>query len=424
MSEAPRGDGVAHENRDGDDVPERRAASAAREDDTVPVAPASASENPDALDERDELSGQRMVNIEPGSGEGDDELALRRLFQDAVGGLEPSHGSLEHLRRAVPARRARKRQAIVGAAAAAVLIGTAVPAFVHVASSGGLSAANPVNAGHGEQSQGGTGTETGVEGGQSSKAPAAGVSPSPDGTDGASGKPQRPGDGSSGDGSHQTAGADPGSAPRCTADQLGVAGGGAGGADAEGKVYGTFRIANVSGRTCVVDGAGLVGFEARGAADPGRITVLRHTSGDGSGLPDPSQESSAIALKPSGSYEVKFVWVPSDSCPTTGGTPTPTPTTPTEPPATPDPTPTPTQPRPTDDPTSGAGGTDTGGSGTGTEAGTDTGMAPQLLGEDGAPADGSIVVTHTAEPGGPTASAVIPNACAGTLYRTGALPSS
>ncbi|MCZ0980185.1 hypothetical protein O1L60_17650 [Streptomyces diastatochromogenes] len=106
MSEAPGGDGVAHENRDGDDAPERHAVEA----------DGAAPETPDALDERDEPTGQRMVKIEPGTGDGDDELALRRLFQDAVSGLEPSHGSLEHLRRAVPARRARKRQALVGAA--------------------------------------------------------------------------------------------------------------------------------------------------------------------------------------------------------------------------------------------------------------------------------------------------------------------
>ncbi|MGW4705839.1 hypothetical protein ACWEP1_36530, partial [Streptomyces sp. NPDC004285] len=165
MSQAPGGDDVAHENRDGDDVPETHATETAGETagateplvtpEVTPgaapgVTPEAASavgaapEEPDApderdeRDERDELSGQRMVKIEPGPGEGGDELALRRLFQDAVGDLEPSLGSLEHLRRAVPARRARKRQAIVGAAAAAVLIGTAVPAFVHVAASGGL----------------------------------------------------------------------------------------------------------------------------------------------------------------------------------------------------------------------------------------------------------------------------------------------
>ncbi|APE22470.1 MULTISPECIES: hypothetical protein [Streptomyces] len=377
----------------------------------------------DARDERDDLSGQRMVNIEPnpGEGDGDDELALRLLFQNAVSGLEPSHGSLEHLRRAVPARRARKRQAVVGAAAAAVLIGTAVPAFVHVASSGGVSAAgNPVNAGHGEEAQGGTGTETGIEGGQSPDGPANTGAPSQGAAEGSAGKPQRPGPGISGTGPRATAGAGDGSVPRCEAGQLGVSGAHVGGADGEGKVHGAFRIANVSGRDCVVDGSGVVSFEARGAADPARISVIRHTSGDGgSGLPDPSQESSALVLKPNGSYEVKFVWVPSDTCPTTGTTPTPTPTPTSDPPTTPPVTPTPTGGTGNPDPT-GTGGTVPGGS----EAGADSGAAPQLLRRDGGTADGSVVVSHVAEPGGPSASATIPNACAGTLYRTGVLAGS
>ncbi|MFH8621359.1 hypothetical protein ACH4A8_05540 [Streptomyces vietnamensis] len=420
MSEAPGGDGVAHENRDGDDVPERHAAETAREDGDA------GEKQPDALDVRDELSGQRMVKIEPGPGEGDDELALRRLFQDAVAGMEPSPGSLEHLRRAVPARRARKRQAVVGAAAAAVLIGTAVPAFVHVAASGGVSAAHPVNAGHGEQAQGGTGTETGIEGGKSSTAPAGTVSPSPGAADGTSGKPPRPGADASGGDPRATLGAGPDSAPRCAADQLVVTREGAEGADTEGKVHGTFRIANASGQNCAVADAGVVGFEARGAADPALISVVRHTAGDGgSGLPDPSQEASALVLKPKGSYEVKFVWVPSETCPTTGTTPTPTPTTPTEPPVTPTPTATSSGGTGNPDPSA---STDSGGTGTGPGAGTGSeegaGAAPQLVHEDGAPADGSVVVNHTAAPGGPTASAVIPNACAGTIYRTGVLSAS
>ncbi|MFF3759411.1 hypothetical protein [Streptomyces sp. NPDC002185] len=472
MTQAPGGDGVAHEHRDGDDAPESHAAetaagepreaaagkageagpeSAAGESrEAGPGAKAEAGpevasgvapeagpgaacgagavpDKPDALDERDELSGQRMVKIEHGPGAGDDELALRRLFQNTVGDLEPARGSLEHLRRAVPARRARKRQAVVGAAAAAVLIGTAVPAFVHVAASGGLSAANPVNAGHGEQAQGGTGTETGIEGGHSSTAPASSVSPSPEGADGTSGKPERPGGGASGDGPRATLGGDPGSTPRCTPGQLGVGAAQAGGTEADGKVYGTFRIANVSGQDCLVDGAGLVGFEARGAADPGRISVARHTSGDeGGGLPDPSQEASSLVLKPSASYEVRFVWVPSETCPTTGGTPTPTPTTPPEPTATPpEPTATPTGGTSSPDPST---GTDSGGTGTGPGpeqgAGADSGAAPQLLRADGGTAEGSVVISHTAEPGGPTASAVVPNACAGTIYRTGVLATS
>ncbi|MFF1507282.1 hypothetical protein [Streptomyces sp. NPDC058326] len=382
----------------------------------------------DAREERDDLSGQRMVNIEPGDGEGDEELALRRLFQSAVSGLEPSADSLDHLRRAVPARRARKRQAVVGAAAAAVLIGTAVPAFVHVAASGGVSAAgSPVNAGHGEEAQGGTGTETGIEGGQSASPPASSVSPSQGTAEGSEGKPQRPGPGVSGTGPGETRGADTGSLPRCGAEQLGVSSAQAGGPDGEGKVHGAFRIANVSGQDCVVDGSGIVSFEARGAADPARISVVRHTAGDGgSGLPDPSQESSPLVLKASGSYEVKFVWVPSETCPTTGTTPTPTPTQPSEPPTTPPPTAPPTGGTADPDPSEGAGSGGTGtGPGTGTEAGTgaDTGAAPQLLREDG-PADGSVLVSHVAEPGGPSASATIPDACAGTIYRTGVLDAS
>ncbi|MFF5919191.1 hypothetical protein ACFY8C_12655 [Streptomyces flavochromogenes] len=381
----------------------------------------------DVPDERDDLSGQRMVNIEPGPGEGDgdDELALRRLFQSTVSGLEPSVGSLEHLRRAVPARRARKRQAVVGAAAAAVLIGTAVPAFVHVASSGGISAAgNPVNAGHGEDAQGGTGAETGVEGGQSAAPPASTVSPSQGAAEGSAGKPQRPGPGVSST-SRQEAEAHAGAFPACTAEQLGVSSAGAGGPDGEGKVHGTFRIANISDRACVVEGGGVVGFEARGAADPSRISVIRHTSGDGgSGLPDPSQEYSSLALKPNASYEVKFVWVPSETCSTTPATPTPTVQPPTEPPTTPPTTDTPTNGTGTPDPSEGTGsggsGTDPG---TGPEAGAGAGAAPQLLHEDG-PADGSVLVSHVAEPGGPAASATISNACAGTIYRTGVLAGS
>ncbi|MFF8834253.1 hypothetical protein [Streptomyces sp. NPDC015130] len=407
----------------------------------------------DARDERDDLSGRRMLNIEPDSepgsesdpepdpgtdpksgggpgGELGDELALRRLLQGAVAGLEPTAGSLDHLRRAVPARRARKRQAVVGAAAAAVLIGTAVPAFVHVAGSGGITAANPVNAGHGQDAQGGTGAETGVEGGKTSQSPASHVSPSQGAVDGATGKPQQPGSGTSTQGPQITQDPVPGDSPKCEPGQLGVSSTQTSGPDGSGSVYGTFRVANVSGKSCVVDGSGIVSFEARGAADPSRISVVRHTAGDGSGLPDPAQEATVLLLKPSGSYEVRFAWLPSETCPTTGGTPTtePTPTAPTTEPTPTEPTPTvppttvppttapPTTEPATQDPGGGTGGTDTG---TGTEA--EGGVAPQLLRADGGPADGSVSVSHTAEPGGPVAVATVPNACAGTIYRTGIL---
>lgn len=404
--------------------------------------------------ERDDLSGHRMLNIEPGrSGEagdgadglpgggvaggvpdGDDEPALRRLLQGAVAGLEPSSGALEHLRRAVPARRARKRQAVVGAAAAAVLIGTAVPAFVHVASSEGVTAANPVNAGHGEQAQGGTGTETGVEGGgRTSETPASSASPSQGVSAGATG-PRQP---TFAGGTTVSAGASlpPGSAPRCAAGQLGVGAAEAGAPGADGAVYGTFRIANVSARACVVDGGGGIGFEARGAADPARISVVRHTAGDpAGGLPDPAREVTSLLLEPNGSYEVRFAWIPSDTCPTTGPTEPPT-SPPTEPPTTPPPTATPSTGTGGTEPTSGTGdggtgdtGTGSGGTGSGasgdTGTGTDAeGTSPQLLRAD-TPAEGSVALTHTPAPAAPPATVTVPHACAGTVYRTGLLPSA
>ncbi|GAA3393960.1 hypothetical protein [Streptomyces roseoviridis] len=348
-----------------------------------------------------------MVNEAPGDAPENgtpDELALRRLFQGAVAGLEPSEGALDHLRRAVPARRARKRQAVVGMAAAIVLVGTAVPALVHVASSGGISADQPVNAGHGEQAQGGTGTETGIEGGQKSAGPPSGTAEPSEGEAEGAGRPTAPSDGpgGGGDGGSTAPSGSSDERPVCAADQLAVSSATTGAPDSTGKVYGTFRIANVSGRDCRVGGDGRFGFEARGAADQSKITVVEHTPGDAaSGLPDPSQESPSLLLTPDNAYEVRFAWVPSETCPTTGPNPTPTPT-------------------PTPDGGSPSSGGATGSTGTSPDDGT----VSTQLGTDGTPADGSIEVTHTADPGSPVAAATIPNACAGTLYRTGVLDAS
>ncbi|MFF9915092.1 hypothetical protein [Streptomyces sp. NPDC013457] len=340
---------------------------------------------------------------------GGDELALRRLLHGAVADLEPTDGALDHLRRAVPARRTRKRQAVVGFAAAAVLLGTAVPAFVHVAGSGGITADQAVNAGHGEQAQGGTGSETGVETGGNGGGAPTGTTPPSQGAEG----------GASEDGANESAGSGSqspsGSSPVCDAAQLAVSSAQAGGPDAEGKVYGTFRVSNVSGKECVVSGDGSVGFQALGAADPARISVVAHTAGDAaSGLPDPSQTSSTLLLKPDGAYEVKFAWVPAETCPATGTPPDPEPTPDPEPSPSVDPTPSPTKDG--EGQTSGASGS------TGNGDSVD-GAAPQFR-VDGTPADGSVAISHTAEPGSPQAATTIPNACAGTIYRTGVLDAS
>jgi len=326
---------------------------------------------------------------------GSDELALRRLLHQAVEEIEPTDGTLDHLRRAVPARRARKRQAVVGMAAAALFIGTAVPALIHVSNSTG-SNADPSIAANASQTQGGAneGKQAGAGGGSGGSSGKDNDKDKGDKTD----KPDK-GNGSSG----STAGAQPSASaanvPACTSLQLGSASGSAGSPDAGGAVYGTFRVTNVSAASCTVSGDGSVALAAQGAASQSAIGTALHATGDAAaGLPDQSTYAAALVLQPGSAYEVEFAWVPSSTCPTTGdsggGEPSP------------DPTPT----------------GSTGDSGGTASEGT-SGVGSQLMREDGV-ADGSVLVSYSAEGGGPTVSATVSNACAGTVYRTGVLGGS
>ncbi|MCX4408241.1 hypothetical protein OOK47_27130 [Streptomyces sp. NBC_00268] len=328
-------------------------------------------------------------------GFGSDELALRRLLHQAVEEIEPTDGTLEHLRRAVPARRARKRQAIVGMAAAALFIGTAVPALVHVSNASGANA-DPSIAGNSSQAQGGTSQGKDPDGGESSAGGTSGTSKDT----GKGGKPGKPDKGKGTSTGSATGGPDPSAsaviAPPCGPAQLGGATSTVGSPDATGAVYGSFTLSNISATSCTVSGAGTVGFLAQGAADSAKISVATHVAGDAAtGLPDPSTEVASVVLKPSTSYVVKFAWVPSETCPTIGGQPTPTPTA-------------------TESATPGGTVGDAGGTGTST----------QLMTEDGGVADGSVSVSYTAGTGSATASTTVPNACAGTVYRTGMLSAS
>ncbi|NEB38050.1 hypothetical protein [Streptomyces sp. SID14515] len=329
-----------------------------------------------------------------------DEVALRRMLQGAVRDITPSEGTLDHLHRAVPARRARRRQAVVGAAAAALLIGTAVPAFVHVATSDGQSTARPAIAGHGEQAQGGNGDESGPE--EPGRRTAEPTERESEGGVGEADPDPSPSEGRGSDPEGAVKGEEPdspsvdfASLPVCDPSQLGVASAGTDAPGADGTVYGSFKIANVSAKECTVSSNGTVGFTALGAADPLKIGVVQHAAGDAApGLPDPSQEPGTVLLKPTMAYEVKFAWVPTDTCPTTGPSPTPTPSA------------------------DGAGGS----VGEGTDQ---SGVEAQSLQEDGGgTAEGSVAVTHTPETGAPTAETKIPNACSGTIYRTGVLAAS
>ncbi|MCX4549930.1 hypothetical protein OG204_17050 [Streptomyces sp. NBC_01387] len=350
-------------------------------------------------------AGNGMPNEGPDNavdGLDEDELALRRLMRGAVQDLTPSEDALDHLRRAVPARRARRRQVVVGSAAAALLVCTAIPAFIHVAASGGGVEKHAAVAGPGHHTPGSKGSGPDDDDGSPRKKGTASGGDGEKDKDGAKGRTQGSGTDSD-DGTKGGTKGPPNRAladlPTCTAGQLGISHAATGSPDADGTVYGTFRVSNVSDSQCAVSDAGTVNFQALGAADAARITVVDHTAGDAAnGLPDPSQETTGLVLDPSQAYEVKFAWVPAETCPTGNTSPTPT-------------------------PTGGGGGTSgsTSGGSVPSSGNTASGVGPQLAREDGGTSDGSVAVVHEAEPGVPAAEATIPNACAGTIYRTGLL---
>ncbi|MEV1062639.1 hypothetical protein [Streptomyces sp. NPDC050263] len=326
-----------------------------------------------------------------------DELALRRMLHDVVQEMEPRDGTLDHLRRAVPVRRARKRQAAVGMAAAALFLGTAVPAVLHVSNAGG-SEANPSIAGQASQAQGGVDQGKNPDGGSSGKVgDSAGKTGDQGKGGGADPGQDKESAGTASNGADSSTSATAASAAVCESAQLTAADPAVDVADSAGIVYGTFRVQNSSDATCTVGGAVSVTYDAQGAADAAKITVLEHASGDAAaGLPDPSLYVSRHLLAPGSAYEVKFAWVPSpENCSTTGGGDSGGTTSPS--------------PTPTDQ--------------TGASGETTSGASTQLVTEDGT-ADGSVVVTYTADGGSPTVSATVSGACAGTLYRTGVLASS
>jgi hypothetical protein len=286
-------------------------------------------------------------------------------------------------------------------AAAALFIGTAIPALVHVSNATG-SNADPSIAGQASQAQGGTTQGKGPDGGTTGS-----VGSSATSEDKGKGGDKDEEDKGKGATSGATGGANPTasaqSAPACTAEQLGGATATAGAPDSTGTVYGSFRVTNVSTTPCTVSSGGTVSALAQGAADAAKISVVNHVAGDpATALPDPSHDVSSLVVKPGAAYELKFAWVPSETCPTTGsggtgGTGGPSP-----------------DPTPSDTASASSGGTATDGS---------SGTSPQMVMEEGV-ADGSVAVSHTPETGAATSTTTISNACAGTLYRTGLLPQS
>ncbi|MEU1617238.1 hypothetical protein ABZ479_07995 [Streptomyces sp. NPDC005722] len=312
-----------------------------------------------------------------------DELALRRLMRDAVSGIQPGHETLEHLRRAVPARRAHRRQLLAGTAAACLLALVAVPAALHAANISGSTQAGTANASSAQDTGGTNGEPDGPDADAGTPSPSEGdgrPDADPTRTGGSQGQ-VTPGSSGPADPSDTLAA----NAPLCTTGDLGNASGYAGAADVSGRVSGWFQVGNVSKGSCTVDGGGSVGFAAQGAAEAARISVVDHTANDGTTLPD--SLGKALILKPGQSYRVEFTWVPAAGGP--GG-------------CTPPSSPTPTATA-TDSPTGEASAPPAGENGTG-----QTGPA-------------AVVLSHTPEAGAPVVNATIDGACAGTVYKTGAV---
>lgn len=334
-----------------------------------------------------------------------DEQTLRRLLQGAVEDIEPAEGTLEHLQRAVPARRTRRRQAVAGAVAAVVLGATALPALIHAATTADTTDDHQANAASSHQRPHG-----GTEGEHGRGVPAPGPpnpSASPDAVrrdghrkeedeaqrkDGSTAGPK---------GSASVPGSDlpptlSATSPTCDRNQLGKGSGVVGTPDGNGRVYGTFRVVNVSGSVCTVAGEGMVAAHSAGGSENSRITVVNHTAGDAAtGLPDPATEPSRVILQPGQAYEIRFAFVPAadggpSGCAKQGITP-PTPAS------------------------------DSGSASAAPPAGAAEKSQVQGVSSPTQPPSG-VVLSHTPDVGEPKAAdATLPDACAGTVYRTGAL---
>lgn len=319
-------------------------------------------------------------------GETADEAALRSLMHDAVRDLHASPDALDHLRRAIPVRRQRRLQATLGAAAAVVLVGMAVPTVIHVADRTGGAHTSPA----GMSSSAVTPDTNGVTHPGSDSGPSGQASPRP-------GTPRHPvGGGPSGLPVSPTSGLP---APACTGDQLGQGTSQIDAPDSDGRVYGWFRVANVSTAACTVPGPGVVQAVAEGAADQAQTEVVDHTPGDAaSGLPQTTDDP--VALAPGQDYEIAFAFVPAG--PNGGCTAPPT---------------TPASPTPTATATVSGGTTANGGSGPSGGAVQPNDDPPAT-----APSTG-IALDHTPATGTPVVTGpVIQGACAGTVYTTGVLP--
>ncbi|MEV7023224.1 hypothetical protein AB0O00_13845, partial [Kitasatospora sp. NPDC093558] len=209
--------------------------------------------------------------------------------------------------------------------------------------------------------------------------------------------------------------------PLCTRGDLGQGAAQVGSADADGRIYGWFAVTNVSGRTCRLGGPGAVAVTAVTGTDRSRIRVTDHVAGDpATGLP--LADTDPPVLAPQAGYRVPFAWIPDPVCPTSGqGTATPAPTGGT---GTNQASLTTQAPAASGAPASGASAAPTSNpqvtaspSAGPTTAPTPTSSPTPNPTVSSPP---SATIAHTPAPGSPSAAtALLPGACAGTVYRGG-----
>ncbi|WP_316522627.1 hypothetical protein [Kitasatospora brasiliensis] len=243
-----------------------------------------------------------------------EERALRELMHGAVSGIQPSAGGLPRIRRAVPRRRAARRGAWTGAAALAFVVAIGLPVLhegEHLGLSGGPGSADAKSPAAGSPS-GAAGTFGDGPAAHPDPSGTGAVTPPP-GTAAAS---HAPGAGAThtegGQASTGAAGAGD-VVPLCTRTDLGEGAAQVGTADGAGRIYGSFTVYNVSGRSCRLGGPGSVAVTAVSGGDRGRIRTADHAPGDPAvGLPTMDAEPPVLA--PRAGYRVPFAWVPDQTC--------------------------------------------------------------------------------------------------------------
>lgn len=240
-----------------------------------------------------------------------EEQALRELLQRAVAGLQPAPDALPRIRRAVPARRARHRQAWTCAALVAAVLAVALPTLHGLP---GLQLSDGSAAGAARASDGGpAGAATGSRrpaplpsrgGDQEADPDATAVfstvpSGGPASASAVAGAPSGPG----------------GAAPLCARADLGPGSARVESPDPAGRIYGFLTVTNVSGHPCLLTDPGAV--TVSGGAGP--VAVVDHRLGDpADGLPDPATVPDRLLLTAAGGYRLAFAWVPDTLCPAGG----------------------------------------------------------------------------------------------------------